>query len=214
MKDRPARGAARTRPRAHRPAAEKEKKIKAYKLTDKDGCTHGGCRWGEGVTHETDGKGELCGPGWLHYYEHPIVAVLLNSIHGCFELDTARLWEAEAEGKIKRDSWLKSGCTRLTTLREIQMPRATLEQRIEFAIRCAMTVYDNAEWRAWAMAWLDGTNRTANAAANAAYAAYAALAAARAAYAACAAANAADAAEIPWREIITKVFRGAPLYRC
>ena len=55
--------------------------ITLYKLTDGDGQTRGGTQWGPGVSHSGTGKGELCGPGWIHAYEHPLIAVLLNG--GC-----------------------------------------------------------------------------------------------------------------------------------
>jgi len=39
-----------------------------YKLTDSKCRTRPRCRnkclWGEGVTHEASGEGNLCGPGW------------------------------------------------------------------------------------------------------------------------------------------------------
>ena len=71
-----------------------------------------------------------------------------------------------------------------------------LEIIITRAINTAKHVYINPEWNKWADNWLDGTNRSADAA-YAAYAAYAAAdAAAYAAYAAYAAADAAaDAAD-------------------
>ena len=33
--------------------------MKLYKLTDKNGQTHGGCQWGPGVQHETSGDGDI-----------------------------------------------------------------------------------------------------------------------------------------------------------
>ena len=66
---------------------------KLYKLTDSCGRTRDGTRWGPGVSHSGTGKGELCGPGWIHAYEHPLVAVLMNPIHANFQ--NPRLWEAE-----------------------------------------------------------------------------------------------------------------------
>src|SRR3990167_8206723 len=166
---------------------------KLYKLTDKDGRTYGGCQWGEGVTHETDGQGELCGPGWIHAYTDPLLAVLLNQIHANFDPDTMLLWWCK--GKVGRtDSGLKVGSTKVTTIRTIPGPEVTTQQRVRFAILCAREVYQEPVWSQWAAAWLDGTERGANAASDpAAYAAsYAASSAANAAaYAASSAANAA-----------------------
>jgi hypothetical protein len=132
-----------------------------YKLTDKDGRTRGETQWGEGVTHTTDGHGNLCGPGWLHAYTDPLLAVLLNPIHGNFA--DPLLWKCK--GKIgKRDHGLKVGCTSLTTLRQIPMPAVTTEQRVRFGILCAWEVYAEPAWREWADAWLAGASRSERAA--------------------------------------------------
>ena len=164
-----------------------------YKLTNQKLQTHGGYQWEPGVPRETDGSGDLCGPGWLHYYHDPLLAVLLNPIHA--NIANPILWEAEAEGSHKDDNGLKGGCTRLTLLRQIDLPQITTEQRIRFGILCAKAVCDSPEWNAWADRWLDGSDRsvetaweawaaanaTADAAADAAAAEAAAEAAARAA---------------------------------
>ena len=78
--------------------------IKLYKLTDRDGQTRNGTQWGPGMSHSGTGKGELCGPGWIHAYEHPLIAVLLNPIHAIFQ--NPRLWEAEGEVGL-RDGQIK-----------------------------------------------------------------------------------------------------------
>jgi hypothetical protein len=48
--------------------------LKVYKLTNENFQTFGGCQWGENITHITSGEGDLCGPGWLHYYDNPLLA--------------------------------------------------------------------------------------------------------------------------------------------
>ena len=62
-----------------------------YKITNKNGRSRPGhsneTQWGPNVTHTTSGEGELCGPGWLHGYHHPLLAVLLNLAHGAYEED-------------------------------------------------------------------------------------------------------------------------------
>jgi hypothetical protein len=164
------------------------------KLTNQDNTTRNNCLWGENITHTADGNGELCSKHWVHAYTHPLLAVLLNPIHGNFA--NPKLWECEGDVG-KSDYGLKVGCTRLTTLREIALPVVTLEQRIRFGIGCAWAVCTNEHWRTWASMWLAGTDRTwaaaeAMAAARAVGAAKAAKAAA--AYAAAAAAWAAEEA--------------------
>lgn len=134
-----------------------------YKLTKSDGTTYGGCQWGEGVQHLTDGEGDLCGPGWTHWYTHPLLAVLLNPIHGCFDLATALLWEGE--GTIgANDHGLKVGCKDGRTLRQMPLPEVTTEQRVKFAILCSLAVKKQwkgkAAYTRWAEAWLDGSDRS------------------------------------------------------
>jgi len=135
--------------------------MKLYKLTDEYGQTHGGCQWGEGIEHTASGEGPLCHSGWLHAYTHPLLAVFMNPIHANFE--RPRLWEADGDVGIS-DGNLKVGCTRLKTLRELPVPEVTREQRIRFAIACALQVWDDATFRNWALAWLDGSDRSDNAA--------------------------------------------------
>jgi len=132
--------------------------MKLYKLTNQDGTTFGGCQWGEDVTHTTDGKGDLCGPGWLHAYTDPLLAVFLNPVHGCFV--NPLLWEAEGEIG-KNDDGTKVGCTALTTIRQIPLPVVTNEQRVRFGILCAMQVYAELSFVVWAKKWLSGDDRAA-----------------------------------------------------
>jgi len=169
--------------------------IKLYKLTDGDGKTRNDTQWGPGVSHSGTGEGELCGWGWIHAYEHPLIAVLLNPIHAKFQ--TPRLWEAEGEIAI-RDGQFKCGCKTLTTVREIPLPAVTTEMRVRFAILCAKEVCADLPWNAWADKWLSGEDRSEAAAGAAAGAAWAAARASWAAYAAQAAAWAARAARAAW----------------
>ena len=176
--------------------------MKLYKLTDGDGKTRNDTQWGPGVSHSGTGEGGLCGPGWIHAYEHPLIAVLMNPIHADFK--SPRLWEAGGEIAI-RDGQLKCGCKTLTTVREIPLPAITTEMRARFAILCAKDVCACHAWNAWADKWISGEDRSAAAARAAADAAWKAAdgaacaaraaAAARAAYDAAAwAAEAAEAA--------------------
>ena len=188
--------------------------MKVYKLTDKNNETYNNTKWGENVTHETDGSGDLCGPGWLHFYTSAELAILMNPVHA--SISSPKLWEAEAEGKFKDDFGRKGGCTKLTTTKEISIPNITTNQKIAFAILCGLEVYKDEKFQKWANEWLENKDRSAdaanaaanaanaavdaayaaaNAAANAADAAYAANAAANAAVDAAYAANAANAAD-------------------
>lgn len=130
-----------------------------YKLTDEHARTYGGCQWGENVTHSGTGRGPLCGPGWIHVYDHPLLAVLLNPIHANFQ--HPRLWEAEGRGVTLDDHGLKRGVQTITTLREIPLPVVTTTHRVAFAVLCGKAVCHDPAWTQWADNWLTGKNRTA-----------------------------------------------------
>ncbi len=141
--------------------------MKLWKLTDGNDQTQGGCQWGESVTVETSGEGELCGPGWTHWYTHPLLAVLLNPIHGDYDLRTAHLWEGKGDVG-KTDRGLKVGCRRATTLKRVDLPFVATNRRIRFGILCAKKVYNEPRWTKWADGWLSGEDRSAAMAAEAA----------------------------------------------
>ena len=136
--------------------------MKAYKLTDQNMQTHNGYQWKLQEWQETNGKGELCGSGWLHYYSDPILALLLNPIHAA--IAAPRLFEAEIAGKVEGDHGLKAGCTKMRLVKELQLPAVTMEQRIKFGILCALEVYQEPSFVQWAAKWLDGSNRSKEAA--------------------------------------------------
>jgi hypothetical protein len=173
--------------------------MKLYKLTNENYETRNNTKWGENVTHTASGKGGLCSSGWLHAYLSPELAALLNPIHANFS--NPILWEAEGEVELS-DNDLKVGCKSLKTIKIIDLPLITIEQRVEIAIRCALEICKDEKFTIWVNNWLDGTDRSASSAdatdatyATAAYyAASAAYYAANAAYAAAAAYYAADAA--------------------
>ena len=133
-----------------------------YKLTDANGRTRGGTQWGPGVRHRPDaahaGRGGLCGPGWIHAYPDPLVAVIRDPCDAHLG-PSARLWEAEGEVG-QTDHGLKIGCLELTTVREIPLPVLTTEQRVRCAIACAAAVYQEPSWQAWARAWGTGEERS------------------------------------------------------
>ena len=150
-----------------------------YKLTDDKDQTYAGCQWGEGVNHTADGQGELCSEHWIHAYRDPLLAVMMNPIHGNFDLASAHLWQCEAE--VGADDGTKVGCTSLTTLARMELPVVTSEHRQRFGILCAMEVYHNDSFITWGDAWLSGKDRSPGAARAARAAAKAARAAVRAA---------------------------------
>lgn len=164
-----------------------------YKLTNQDMTTFGGCRWTVGVKKKTSGIGKLCGPGWLHCYDSPLLAVLLNQIHVNFT--NPRLFECKTCGRGKHDNGLKSGHKSMTLIKELQVPAITITQKVAFAILCAKKVHDDWKWNEWADRWLSGEDRSIMSAADAAIAAYATDVVDAAAYAAHAATYAGRTAE-------------------
>jgi len=149
--------------------------MKAYKLTNQDMTTHGDCKWVVGEWTETNGEGEMCGPGWLHCYDDPLLAVLHNPIHA--NIKDPMLWEVEVEGEKKTDG-LKSAYTRMRLVKRVAMPRISRVKKIAYAILCAKEVCKDKEWNAWADDWLSGKGRSKKAAWAAAAAAAVAAAAA------------------------------------
>ncbi len=129
-----------------------------YKLTNEHGKTQNDTQWGPGVSHSGTGEGGLCGPGWIHAYEHPLIAVLMNPMQADFK--NPRLWEAEGEVGL-RDGQFKCGCKTLTTIREIPLPEITTEMRVRFGILCAKEVHECSTWNVWADKWLSGEDRSA-----------------------------------------------------
>jgi hypothetical protein len=126
--------------------------MKAYKLTDENDQTYGGCQWGENVTHTADGEGGLCTKHWIHYYTDPILGVFMNPIYG--EYKNPHMWEGKAGEIIKIDRGLKAGCTRFTTLHRIETPTMTTEQRVYCAIIAALEVCHEESYVRWAQAWI------------------------------------------------------------
>ena len=131
---------------------------KLYKITNSEDQTCNMCQWGEGITVKTSGIGGMCGKGFTHWYTDPRLAVIFNPVHGNFNLETAHLWEGE--GEIIETDGLKVGCIEATTIRRIDFPVITLEQKIKFAILCALEVYNEEKFVRWAHNWLDNVDRT------------------------------------------------------
>ena len=144
------------------------KKTIVYKLTDGDSETRNHTQWGNNISHTAKGDGtKLCSDGFIHYYTHPLLAVLISPIHISFICQ--KLWEAEASGEIINEP-LKSGCKTLKTIKEIPLPEISGVQIIAFGILCAKEVYKNEAWNLWADKWLSGEDRSKESASAAAVA--------------------------------------------
>ena len=130
----------------------------AYKLTDSEMRTHNGFQWELGKWYKTTGKGKLCSPGWLHFYNDPLVGMFLNLTY--VNIGNSRLFRAEVKGKGLNDHGLKCGYSRARLIEELPVPQISFVQRVRFAILCAKKVYKEKEWSKWANNWLSGKDRT------------------------------------------------------
>ena len=147
--------------------------MKVYKMTDKNMRTHNSCEWELNVPKKATGIGlKLCSDDVIHFYHHPLIAVLFNPIYGDFR--NPRLFEAEAEGEIVNDRYTKGGCKQLTLTKEIEVPTMSMNQHIACGILFAKKVYKDKDWNTWADNWLNGTDRTEKSAADTAADAYSA----------------------------------------
>ena len=136
-----------------------------YKLTNQKRRTHGNFEWPEpgGDWVIMDGTGALCGPGWLHCYTSPHLAVLLNTIHA--RIPDPIGWALEWRGRRWDDHGLKVGVTEARLLHQIELPVYSIQQRIAFSIYCAQAVHPSkSAWNTWATKWLSGQDRTIGAA--------------------------------------------------
>ena len=133
----------------------------AYKLTDSEMKVYNNFQWELGKWYETIGRWSLCSPGWLHFYNNPLVGLFLNPVHA--NIKNPRLFRAEVKGKSLNDHGLKCGYSRARLIEELLVPQISLTQRVRFAILCVKKVYKEKEWNEWADNWLSGKDRTIDA---------------------------------------------------
>jgi hypothetical protein len=132
----------------------------AYKLTDQDGYTRRGFQ-GEtlwlpvGKIVKPTGRGsEPCGPGVLHAYISPEVAVLMNPIHA--NIRNPRILKVTSDVAWWTNGgkrWTQGECT---VLQEVAVPEISLELRVAFAI-CAAALKSTKKW---AIKWLSREDRS------------------------------------------------------
>jgi len=118
--------------------------MRLWKLTTQDNRTWAPrgshcLLWGENITHIAEGPAlELCTSGVIHAYVHPVLAILLNPIHGNYE--DPKLWLAEGnmagtdkQGPVDYNN-TKVGVKTLTTIKQIPYPKITKRQLVEAAL--------------------------------------------------------------------------------
>ena len=141
-----------------------------YKLVDKDGYTRKGKNgetfWLDKQEKQAHGKGkDLCSGDVIHFYDHPLLAVLFNPIHA--SITNPRLIAIKIDKTFAHDG-LKGGCKKATFVREISMPKITPEQKIIFALKISLRYYKDKDYKKWVKNWLIGKDRSIASAENAA----------------------------------------------
>ena len=108
-----------------------------------------------------DGNGPVCSGHWYHAYSSPLLAVLLDPIHGDFgegrRCYRVKVNEADV-GDL--DSGLKFGFKTGLVLDEVPLPEVTLVQKIAFGILCSLKSPQPGKYFYWAPDWLSGKNRS------------------------------------------------------
>lgn len=126
--------------------------MKYYKLTDLNNETTNHTKWGEGVTHKASGAGsQLCTADCIHVYDHPLKAVMFNPIHAKFK--EFHLWECRVRQVVANDR-LAVGVKECTTIKIIDAPVITTNQRVRFAILVELEVDNDVGFLKWAHGWL------------------------------------------------------------
>lgn len=139
----------------------KESSVK-YKLVDAEGYTR---RGQEGETHWLDGEEKiasgsgnaLCSADVLHYYDHPLLAVVFNQIHA--NILNPRLIEIKIDKQWAHDG-CKGGCKKAKFVGCLDLPEISLDQKVTFAIVISLKCYKNTDYWRWATNWLNGSDRT------------------------------------------------------
>jgi hypothetical protein len=135
---------------------------KYYKLLSKEMTSYKDTKWEIGVPISILKEGNtMCSDEVLHCYNHPLLAVFLNSIHA--DIKEPKLFEIKVDEIVNNDG-LKFASKSQTLINEIPLPEISSEQRIEIGIKIAKTVYKDEKWNEWTDKWLSGENRSITAA--------------------------------------------------
>lgn len=156
-----------------------------YKLVTQDYKSYGDTLWrtadGEWITVCARHRGnKLCSADVIHFYDHPLLAVLMNPAH--VNIANPRLLKIRCSDPVAHDG-TKGGCKEARAISELALPALTVRQRTEIAVRLAqlglkLRAVKAPEWEQWAKEWLQNKADTwpsayaaAEAAKGAAYAA-------------------------------------------
>jgi len=108
---------------------------------------------------EVEGDKEFFGvfsEGWLHCYSDPLIAILLNPINE--NIQNPRIFEVEVDGKEAYNN-MKYAYKKMRLIKEVNVPKITLEQKVKFAVLCALEVCTDNKFTSWAKDWYGGKKR-------------------------------------------------------
>ena len=130
-------------------------KMTIYKLTDENMRTHGGFQWELNVPAPELPGGRHCTDEVYHWYADPLLAVLLNPVHAGFI--NPRLFKGV--GIQTGTDGLKCWGITCTLEEEMPLPEISTTQKVAFVILCALEVYKEPSFAAWAKDWLSNKDR-------------------------------------------------------
>jgi hypothetical protein len=108
---------------------------------------------------EIEGDKEFFGvfsEGWLHCYSDPLIAILLNPINE--NIQNPRLFEVEVDGKEAHCN-MKYAYKKMRLMKEVNVPKITLEQKVKFAVLCALEICGDNKFTSWAKDWYGDKKR-------------------------------------------------------
>lgn len=137
---------------------EQKESKKYYKLLSQNLTSYNNTEWHIGVPVTVSKEGnKMCTNQVLHCYNHPLLAVILNPVHA--NIANPRLFEISVDEIVANDG-LKYASKSQTLIKELELPKISVEQKIEFGIRVVKLFCTNEKWNLWADKWLDGSDRS------------------------------------------------------
>lgn len=129
-----------------------------YLVTDQENKTWRNILWGGNITHEESNSN-------YHFaaYNSPLVASFMYPTYDGIAYNPAvppKIWEAIGEGESHDQGGFRNKYAKLTTTVEVAFQNPTIDQRMNFALLCAMSLILNPIFRTWAINYLRGTDQT------------------------------------------------------
>jgi hypothetical protein len=137
------------------------------KLVTQDLKTYADTQWRLGEWKSSSGEGSLCGSGWLHGYEDPLLAAFLNPVHA--NILSPLVFEVAVKGSLLDVYGTMFGATDMCLTQALSpLPTLTDWRCIRFALLCVLRTTESERFCEWAEKWLLGQDRTYDAAHRAA----------------------------------------------